>query len=302
MRQYPERRLTQSQEKIAGRHWPTRQIVCLVDRKDLYYVLKRLSALGQIDEVRALCISDDRRAMMTDADIRNIWDLFVAVTYRELGSSTSCIAAYEYAESWMYTTINNKKYNVAKIKHHDVDSPGIGVKPAVILPDADQEGYSCVPERTRSLLFTNQATAEPIDVTDDLVASSLKRIWREVTHNTRRDFVDEIAGQSEWAVAVNADWSKIFDIGVWFEREQLGVTTWESVEIAMRVHDRCRSLKLGDGRVIMAQWAADPVLKDFLIQNTVRQVLDGEEDDIAQERLIGMDAPVAEDEEESEEE
>ncbi|KAF8455583.1 hypothetical protein BGX38DRAFT_1267176 [Terfezia claveryi] len=287
MRQYPERKLTSRQKETAGRHWPTRQIICLVDCKNLYNVLKRLSAMGQIDEVRALCISNERRATMTNSDRSRIWDLFVAVTYRELGSSNSCVAGYEFAESWMYTTINNKKSNVATIKHHDVYSPGIGVKPAVILPDSDQEGYSCVPLRTRSLLFTNQVTGEPINVTDDMVASTLKRIWQEVTHHTYQVFAEEIAGQSEWAVAVNEDWTRVFEIGVWFEKDQPGLTTWESVETAMRVHDRCRSLKLDDGRVIMAQWAADPVLKDFLIQDTVREVLDGEED---------------EDEEESEEE
>ena len=301
MRQYRERELTAEQEKTAGRRWLTRQIVCLVDCKDVYNVLKRLSALGQIDEVRALCISDERRAMMTVDEEHNIWDLFVAVTYRELASSTSCLAGYEFAESWMYTTVNNKKHNVAKLKHHDVDIPGVGVKPAVALPTSDQQGYSCVPLRTRSLLFTNQVTGQPINVSENLVAQTLKTIWREVTHDIRLAFRNEIEDQSEWAVAVNADWTRAFDTGVFYEKKKPGLTTWESVEVARLLYDRCRSIKLGDGRVIMAQWAEDPVLKDFFFEDAVREVLDGEEDEIAQERLIRMGNPLGEDQEESEE-
>jgi len=303
MRQYRERELTSEQEKTAGRRWPTRQIICLVDRKDVYNVLKRLSALGQIDEVRALCISDERKAMMTADEELNIWDLFVAVTYRELASSTSCLAGYEFAESWMYTTIKNKKYNVAKLKHHDVDIPGVGVKPAVSLPAASyQQGFSCAPLRTRSLLFINQMTGQPTDVSDNLVVQTLKTIWREVTHDIHLAFRNEIEDQSEWAVAVNTDWTRVYDMGVFYEKEQPGLTTWESVEVARLLHDRCRSLRLGDGRVIMAQWAEDPVLKDFFFEDTVREVLDGEEDDIAQERLIRIGRSLAEDEEEEESE
>lgn len=302
MRQYRERELTEEQEKTAGRRWLTRQIICLVDSKDIYNVLKRLSALGQIDEVRALCISDERRAIMTANEERNIWDLFVAVTYRELAASTSCLAAYEFAESWMYTTVDNKKHNVAKLKHHDVNIPGVGVKPAVTLPTSSQQGYSCVPLRTRSLLFINKATGQPIDVSDNLVALTLKAIWRDVTHDIRLDFRNEIEDQSEWAVAVNSDWTRVFDMGVFYENKQPGLTTWESVEVARLLHDRCRSVRLGDGRVITAQWVEDPVLKDFVFEDTVREVLDGEEDDIAQERSIRTDCPLVEDEEESEEE
>ncbi|KAF8423017.1 hypothetical protein EV426DRAFT_705496 [Tirmania nivea] len=301
MRQYRERELTEEQEKTAGRRWLTRQIICLVDCKEVYNVLKRLSALGQIDEVRALCISDERRAMMTVDEERNIWDLFVAVTYRELASSTSCLAGYEYAESWMFKTINNKRFNVAKLKHHDVDIPGVGVKPAVTLPASDQQGYSCVPLRTRSLLFTNQATGQPIDVSNNLVAQTLKTIWREVTHDIRLAFRNEMEDRSEWAAAVNTSWTSVFDMGVFYEKELPGLTTWESVEIARLLHDRCRSLRLGDGRVIMAQWAEDPVLKDFFFEDAVREVLDGEEDDIAQERSITTDRPLTEGEEEEEE-
>jgi len=293
MRQYRERELTGEEEKTAGRRWLTRQIICLVDRKEVYNVLKRLSALGQIDDMRALCISDERRAAMTVNEVHNIWDLFIAVTYRELASSTSCLAAYEFAESWMYTTVNSKKHNVAKFKHHDVETPGIGVKPAVILPESDQQGYSCSPLRTRSLLFTNPATGQPIDVSDYLVAQTLKAIWLEVTHDIRLAFRNEIEDQSEWALAVNSDWTRVYDMGVFYEKEQPGLTTWESVEVARLLYDRCRSLRLSDGRVVTAQWAEDPVLKDFFFEDTVREVIEGEEDEIAQERSIRTDCPLA---------
>lgn len=295
MRQFPERELTGSQEKIAGRRWQTRQICVLLDKKDFTRILMRLSAFGQIDDLRGLSCSNSRPSTQSQDNKKEKWDLIIFVTYRELGSSTSAIAAWEFAETWM--SIKGQNVPLAKIRHHDVDCPGIGIPPMLPIDFIDEPGVSSMPSRTRTIQFVNNRTGEPVVIVDTLAGFMISSIWGDARKEARREFRNELRqSTTEWARAIPMEWVEVYDWPPILDRIN-GTATFESRRVAQLVWEKVQLVKLSDGKMLTGKWAMDPIIKDFVLEDGVRDMNEeGEESTAAR-------GPSAEnDEEESEEE
>lgn len=278
MRQFPERELTEDQEKIAGRHWQTRQIICLVDEPILNDMIKRLAAFGQIVDIRALGLKDSARRITpaTDDDEKELtWDLHLFVTYRDLQASTSGLAAWEFAETWV--SMRGDKDYIAKLKHHDTETPGVGVPASPIpAPGPELQGESCTPLNTRTIQFVDTVTGKPHPIADTLVEYIIRGIWGEVRKETRTAFRDEMRRQTEWVRALHSDWSEVHDFDPIVDKHS-GTVTFESVTVAQLVWQKVRLVKMGDGRYLTGKWAMDPVLKDFDLEDGVRDLTEDEE-------------------------
>lgn len=270
MRQFPERELTAIQERIAGRRWQTRQICVFTAKKEFPQVLMRLAAFGQIDDLRGLSHSNSRPRTQSLDNKKERWDLIIFVTYHELDSSTSAIATWEFAETRM--SIQGKKVVIAKIRHHDVDSPGIGVPPLLPIDLRDGPGVSSEPSRTRTVQFVNHSTGEPVVIHDTLAGFMIKSIWEDARKEARREFRNEFRqSMTEWARAIPMEWVDVYDWPPILDRVK-GTATFESRRIAQLVWEKVQLVKLGDGKMLTGKWAMDPILKDFALEDGVRDM------------------------------
>ena len=254
----------------------------------------RFAALGQIDDLRGLSCSNSWPRTETQDNKKEKWNLIIFVAYRELNSSTSAIATWEFAETWM--SIQGQEGAIAKIRHHDVDSPGIGVPPVLPMDLLDEPGVSSEPSRTRTIQFVNHSTGEPIAVFDTLTGFMISSIWGDIRKEARREFRNELRqSATEWARAIPMEWVEVYDWPPILDRVN-GTATFESRRVAQLVWEKVQLVKLSDGKMLTGKWAMDPIIKDFVLEDGVRDMNEeGEEHTVTR-------GPSAENEEEESEE